>query len=78
MADTITQPKDEGTIQLVVNGRPTTTSARQLNHLIVEQNLAGAKTATAVNGDFVPEARRDTTELANGDRVEIVSARQGG
>ena len=37
-----------------------------------------AKVATALNGDFVPERMRASTPVSPGDRVEIVSARQGG
>ncbi|WP_409562332.1 sulfur carrier protein ThiS [Hyphomicrobium sp. MC8b] len=68
----------EARIELVVNGRKTESVARTLEALIEEQGLAGAKVATALNGQFVPEARRATTALDGGDRVEIVSARQGG
>ncbi|WP_423415295.1 sulfur carrier protein ThiS [Hyphomicrobium sp. B1] len=68
----------EARIELVVNGRKTESVARTLAALIDEQGLAGAKVATALNGQFVPEARRATTALDGGDRVEIVSARQGG
>lgn len=65
-------------IELVVNGRKSATAARTLAELLDEQELAEAKVATALNGHFVPEARRASTGLAAGDRVEIVSARQGG
>lgn len=68
----------EVTIELVVNGRKAESAARTLADLIEEQGLAGAKVATALNGQFVPEARRATTAIGDGDRVEIVSARQGG
>ncbi len=65
-------------IELVVNGRKAESAARTLAGLIEEQGLAEAKVATALNGEFVPGARRATTTLSGGDRVEIVSARQGG
>jgi sulfur carrier protein len=68
----------ETRIELVVNGRKTDSKARTLAALVEERGLANAKVATAVNGQFVPEARRATTALDRGDRVEIVSARQGG
>jgi sulfur carrier protein len=63
---------------LVVNGRKALSLARTLAGLLEEQGLADARVATALNGEFVPEARRATTALSGGDRVEIVSARQGG
>lgn len=65
-------------LELVVNGRRVVTASRTLAALLEERELAGAKVATAVNGRFVPEAGRATTQLNAGDRVEIVSARQGG
>jgi sulfur carrier protein len=68
----------EARIELVVNGRKTASAARTLAALVEEQRLANAMVATAVNGQFVPRARRATTGLDRGDRVEIVSARQGG
>ena len=65
-------------IDLIVNGRKSATAARTLAELLDEHELSDAKVATALNGHFVPEARRASTELQTGDRVEIVSARQGG
>lgn len=65
-------------IELVVNGRKFHSCARTLAELVEEQGLGNARVATALNGEFVPEARRGTTALGAGDRVEIVSARQGG
>lgn len=73
-----TTPKPEDGLQLVVNGEPVTSRAATLERLLAEIGLGEAKVATALNGDFVPAARRSATPLADGDRVEIVSARQGG
>lgn len=76
-----TQPSD------AVSGRPLsiTLNAEQLNtravtlaDLVSEAGHAGAKIATAINGDFVPARARAATRLQPGDRVEIVTARQGG
>jgi sulfur carrier protein len=66
------------TIELIVNGRKAASRARTVTELLAEQAFSDAKVATAVNGHFVPEPRRATTMLEAGDRVEIVSARQGG
>jgi sulfur carrier protein len=65
-------------IELVVNGRKTDSEARTLAALVAERGLANAVVATAVNGQFVPQAQRATTGLSRGDSIEIVSARQGG
>ena len=68
------EPKTE----LIVNGRKALTAARTIADLVGEHELAASNVATALNGHFVPEPRRATTALNAGDRVEIVSARQGG
>ena len=65
-------------IKLRVNGEPVETAAGTLAELVAAQGFAGMKVATAVNGAFVPARERETTRLAEGDRIEIVSARQGG
>jgi sulfur carrier protein len=34
--------------------------------------------ATAVNGEFVPTGARPLTQLADGDRLEVLAPMQGG
>lgn len=65
-------------LRISVNGEPCTTEARTLAELVAEAGFADARIATAVNGDFVPQRARAARSLAEGDRVEIVSPRQGG
>lgn len=65
-------------MDVVVNGRTVTTSAHFVSELVADQAFSGQKVATALNGQFVAEVRRATTALNPGDRIEIVSARQGG
>ena len=43
-----------------------------------ELGFGGATVATAVNGSFVPAPSRAATELAEGDRLEVLAPRQGG
>ena len=66
------------TKELVVNGKPVATHAAVLSELLAEQELNNTRVATAINGQFVPEPARSNTPLKSGDRIEIVSARQGG
>jgi sulfur carrier protein len=68
----------EAEIDVSVNGRKVRVRAGTLQALVAEQGFADARVATAVNGEFVPEGRRATTALTGGDRIEIVTARQGG
>ena len=63
---------------VVLNGKEIETEARTLDELVAEQVQAGQKIATALNGHFVPAAARRDSQLKPGDRVEIVSPRQGG
>jgi sulfur carrier protein len=64
--------------KIAVNGAAVASAAGTLAALVAEQGFAGVKVATAVNGEFVPERRRAETPLADGDRIEILSVRQGG
>lgn len=63
---------------LVVNGAPQTVTADTLAGAIVELGFGDRKVATALNGAFVAVGQRAQTLLKAGDRIEVVSARQGG
>jgi sulfur carrier protein len=63
---------------VVVNGEPVETPARTLAELVVHMGLAQNAVATALNGAFVARAERSGTQLAAGDKVEVVAPRQGG
>lgn len=63
---------------LTLNGADVEIHAGTLAELVAQQRLDGVRIATALNGHFVAESQRATTRLNAGDRVEIVSPRQGG
>ena len=65
-------------MKINVNGESKEVAAATLDAALDELGYGGAKVATAVNEDFVPAAARARTELAEGDRLEIVAPRQGG
>jgi len=46
--------------------------------LVSELDLAGRRIAVERNGEIVPRSQHPATELANGDRLEIVIAVGGG
>lgn len=52
--------------------------AETLAAALDELGYGDARVATALNEAFVPAAARAATPLSPGDRVEIVSPRQGG
>ena len=65
-------------LQILVNGEPFTTDARDLASLCAALGFADARIATAVNGNFVAAPSRAATALAEADEIEIVAPRQGG
>jgi sulfur carrier protein len=66
------------TLEVVVNGERARTRSTTLAELLVELGYGDAKVATARNGDFVPQRKRDAEVLSGGDSIEIVAPRQGG
>lgn len=65
-------------IAILVNAEPRAVKAATLAAVLEQLGYGGEKVATAINGDFVPERARATTPVAEGDRIEVLSARQGG
>jgi len=65
-------------IKIRLNGVELATEVRTLHDLVAAGPFGGGRIATAVNGRFVPAAERASTVLAAGDKVEVVSPRQGG
>jgi sulfur carrier protein len=65
-------------VTVLVNGERQTLAAQTVGQAIEELGFGAAKVATALNGAFVPATGRASAPLADGDRLEIVSARQGG
>ncbi len=65
-------------MRLTVNGEAQEVEAATLAAALVALDYGDAKVATALNGAFVPARSRETTPLADGDRIEILAPRQGG
>lgn len=66
------------TIRIDVNGATERVASHMLDEVVTELGYGAARIATAVNGTFIPAGDRAAFVLADGDRVEIVSPRQGG
>jgi sulfur carrier protein len=66
-------------IEICVNG-VTQQCERPLpvSELLAKMALAGKKVAVERNGEIVPRGEHASTQLANGDRLEIVVAVGGG
>jgi sulfur carrier protein len=65
-------------MRILLNGTEHRLEAERLAEALDLLGYKGAIVATAVNGRFVPAARRATTALADGDHVEVLAPMQGG
>ena len=65
-------------MRILVNGASREVRAADLAGALEELGYGGAVVATAVNGEFVPVASRQTARLADGDRLEVLAPMQGG
>jgi len=65
-------------MKLTVNGEIREIAAQTLDRLLAELEFEGEWLATALNGELVRASDRDDCQLKEGDRVEILTPRQGG
>ncbi len=66
-------------LEIWIGGEPKRFEAPlNLSRLLSELSLAGRRIAVELNGEIVPRSRFDETLLANGDKLEIVTAVGGG
>ena len=65
-------------MKLIVNGETLEVAAQFLNALLSELEFEGEWLATALNGELVRSAERTDCALREGDRIEILTPRQGG
>ncbi|MDR6632926.1 sulfur carrier protein [Phyllobacterium sp. 1468] len=65
-------------MKLFVNGEPHDVVAQSLDALLAELEFEGEWLATALNGELVRSLERQACLLNEGDRIEILTPRQGG
>lgn len=65
-------------MKIVVNGETRDVKSSDLAALIVELDFSPEFVATAVNETFVRAKERRICRLSEGDKVEILTPRQGG
>ena len=65
-------------MKIILNGISTEIDNGTLAEVMIKLGYVDRLFATAVNGEFVRAPSRITCVLKNGDRVEIMSPRQGG
>ena len=65
-------------MNITLNGEDCRLDATRLDRALEELGYTGAHIATAVNGDMVPRQARPSTELREGDRLEVLAPLPGG
>ena len=66
-------------VQVKLNGEPRELSdGATVAEAVAQVTDLASGVAAAVNGDVVPRGSWDTTQLSDGDQVEVVTAVQGG
>ncbi|AHD10323.1 sulfur carrier protein ThiS [Phaeobacter gallaeciensis] len=65
-------------MKITVNAKPHEVRAGTLDEALQQLGYAQSTVATAVNGHFVARHARPETQLAEGDRLEILTPMQGG
>jgi sulfur carrier protein len=65
-------------MKVSINGDWREVSAATLAAALQELGYRNGAFATAVNGQVVPARVREKTNLADGDRIEVLSPMQGG
>jgi len=65
-------------MKIDVNGESREITGTTVAAALAEMGWAEARVATALNGQFVPKAARDTTALTEGCRLEVLAPMQGG
>ena len=65
-------------MQIIVNAKPCEVTTATLAEALSELGYAQTGIATALNGEFVPQAARAGRALQTGDRLEVLAPMQGG
>lgn len=65
-------------MKITINGETREVAATTVAAVLAEIGMGEAKVATALNEEFVPATLRNARTVNDGDRLEIVTPRQGG
>ena len=65
-------------MKIEVNGEAQEVDATTVAQVLAALGWGEARVATALNGTFVPKTQRDATPVADGDKLEVLTAMQGG
>jgi sulfur carrier protein len=65
-------------MKVIVNGAPRDVDVVSVEALVEQLTAARRGVAVAVNGEVVPRSSWPAARLRDGDRVEVLTAAQGG
>ena len=65
-------------MQVTVNGSPAEVGSGTTVAALVAERAGAGRVAVAVNGEVVPRSRWEATDLAAGDRIEVLAPTAGG
>ncbi|MGH1457250.1 MAG: sulfur carrier protein ThiS [Alphaproteobacteria bacterium] len=66
-------------MKIMLNGeRQTLENKHTIEKLLERNGYNGKLVAVALNGEFLPKTNYATTEINDGDKIEIVAPMQGG
>ncbi|MCU5775325.1 sulfur carrier protein ThiS [Erwiniaceae bacterium BAC15a-03b] len=65
-------------MKIELNGQAMMTGATTLAELLRDQQIDISCVACALNGDFIPRGLYDSSQIAEGCQVEVLSPMQGG
>lgn len=65
-------------MKIMVNAVPHEVTGAKLSTALMELGFTPQAIATALNGHFVPKEARATTDLSEGDQLEVLAPMQGG
>ena len=65
-------------MKITLNGEARDLAGPSVTDALTQIGLGAAKVATALNGAFLPAGTRATTNLKDGDALEVVAPMQGG
>lgn len=65
-------------MKLTINGQPQDVAAQRVDQLLEELGLAGQAVAVELNKDVVPKKAHASTDLNEGDTLELVTLVGGG
>ncbi|MEL6498109.1 MAG: sulfur carrier protein ThiS [Planctomycetota bacterium] len=69
----------QSTIKIIVNGESRTVDSQlTLRDLVEQLGLGSAAVAAEVNKQVIPRRDHDSTAIASGDRIELVTLVGGG